>query len=123
MDYTFSPWNSPGQSTGVSALASFLPKKSQDWKIKELNNGKVKVKVSQSCPTLCDAMDSIVHGILQARILEWHTSFPSLGYLPNRGIEPRSPALRVDSLPDEPQGKPKQWQQHIKFIMTLFAGY
>ena len=32
---------------------------------------KVKVKVSQSCPTLCDPVDCIVHGILQARILEW----------------------------------------------------
>ena len=31
----------------------------------------VKVKVTQLCPTLCDPMDCIVHGILQARILEW----------------------------------------------------
>ena len=31
----------------------------------------VKVKVTQSCPTLCDPMDYIVHGILQSRILEW----------------------------------------------------
>ena len=36
---------------------------------------KVKVKVAQSCPALCDPMDCIVHGILQARILEWVT-FP-----------------------------------------------
>ena len=33
-------------------------------------------KVAQSCPTLCDSMDcslpdSSVHGIFQARILEW----------------------------------------------------
>ena len=32
---------------------------------------KVKVKVDQSCPTLCHPMDYRVHGILQARILEW----------------------------------------------------
>ena len=32
---------------------------------------KVKVKVTQSCPTLCDPMDYTVHGILQVRILEW----------------------------------------------------
>ena len=32
---------------------------------------KVKVKVAQSCPTLCDPMDCIVQGILQARMLEW----------------------------------------------------
>ena len=30
-----------------------------------------KVKVTQSCPTLCDLMDYTVHGIFQARILEW----------------------------------------------------
>ena len=30
-----------------------------------------KVKDTQSCPTLCDSMDCIVHGILQAKILEW----------------------------------------------------
>ena len=35
----------------------------------------VKVKVAQSCLTLCDTMDYRVHGILQARILEW-VAFP-----------------------------------------------
>ena len=30
-----------------------------------------KVKVAQLCPTLCDPIDYIVHGILQARILKW----------------------------------------------------
>ena len=33
-------------------------------------------------------------------------SFLSPGHLPNLGIKPRSPALQVDSLPVEPQGKP-----------------
>ena len=32
---------------------------------------KVKVKVTQLCPTLCDPMDYRVHGMFQARILEW----------------------------------------------------
>ena len=33
---------------------------------------KVKVKISQLlCLTLCDPMDYTVHGILQARVLEW----------------------------------------------------
>ena len=31
----------------------------------------LKVKVTQSCPALCDPMDYTVHGVLQARILEW----------------------------------------------------
>ena len=120
---------------------------------------------SHSVLTLCDPMDcsppgSFVHGIFQARILEWvaisfsrgsfqpkdrnHVSwvscqwkwkslscvqlfatpwtvsvdfsrteywsgwpFLSPGYLPNPGIEHRSPALQAHSLPAEPQGKPK----------------
>ena len=33
--------------------------------------------------------------------------FPSPGVLPNPGIKPRSPTLQADSLPAEPQGKPK----------------
>ena len=32
---------------------------------------KVKVKVAKSYPTLFDPLDYIVHGVLQARILEW----------------------------------------------------
>ena len=35
----------------------------------------MKMKVAQSCPTLCDPMDYPVHGTLQARILEW-VAFP-----------------------------------------------
>ena len=64
----------------------------------------VKLKVARSCPTLCDPMDCRVHGIPQARILEW-VAFPSPGGLPNPGIKPRSSALQVDLLPAEPQGK------------------
>ena len=61
----------------------------------------MKVKVDQSCPTLCDPMDYTVHGILQARILEW-VAFPF-----SRGsFQPRSPALQADSLPTELSGKP-----------------
>ena len=36
---------------------------------------KVKLKATQSCPTLCDPMAYSVHGIFQARILEW-VAFP-----------------------------------------------
>ena len=56
-------------------------------------------------PTLCDPMDHTVHGIFQARILEW-VAVPSPGDLPNPGIKPWSPELQADSLPTEPQGKP-----------------
>ena len=37
----------------------------------QLQGKKKKVKIIQLCLTLCDPMDYIVHGILQARILEW----------------------------------------------------
>ena len=36
-----------------------------------LQCAKRKVKVTQSCPTLSDPRDYTVHGIVQARILEW----------------------------------------------------
>ena len=51
-------------------------------------------------------MDYTVHGILQARILEW-VVIPFCRDLPKSGIKPRSPALQVNCLPAEPQGKPK----------------
>ena len=51
-------------------------------------------------------MDYTVHGILQARILEW-VAIPFSRDLPGPGIKPRSPALQADSLPAEPPGKPK----------------
>ena len=62
-------------------------------------------EVAQLCPTLCDPVDcnlqgSTVHGILQARVLEWVAIVFSRG-LPNPGIEPRSPTLQADSLPAE----------------------
>ena len=51
-------------------------------------------------------MDYTVHGILQARVLEW-VPFPSPGDLPNPGVKSRSPTLQADSLPAELQGKPR----------------
>ena len=42
--------------------------RSEVWRV-------MKVKVAQSCPTLCNSMFYTVHGILQARILEW-VAFP-----------------------------------------------
>ena len=64
---------------------------------------------AQSCLTLrdhleCSPPDSSVHGILQARILEWAAISP--GHLPNLGLEHASPTLQEDSLPAEPLGKP-----------------
>ena len=65
-------------------------------------------KSLQSCPILCNPIDgsppgSSVHGVLQARILEW-VAIPFSRDLPDPGIEPRSPALQADSLLSEPPG-------------------
>ena len=59
------PWDSPGKNTGVGC--HFLL---QCMKVKSES------EVAQSCPTLSDLMDcspqgSSVHGIFQARVLEW----------------------------------------------------
>ena len=59
------PWESPGKNTGVGC--HFLL---QCMKVKSES------EVAQSCPTLSDPMDcslpgSSIHGILQARVLEW----------------------------------------------------
>ena len=59
------PWDSPGKNTGVGCHF-FL----QCMKVKSES------EVSQSCPTLSDPMDcslsgSSIHGIFQARVLEW----------------------------------------------------
>ena len=103
---------SDGQSIGVSASASVLPKNIQDWfplgftgltflqynrrdsptsQFKRINSlvlsflysptltsihAAAAAKPHQSCPTLCDPIDSSptgssIHGIIQARILEW----------------------------------------------------
>ena len=42
-----------------------------------------KVKVAQSCITLCKPMDYTAHGILRARILEW-VAYPWVGKIPWR---------------------------------------
>ena len=65
------PWDSPGKNTRVGChfLLQCMKVKSQS-------------EVAQSCPTLFDSMDcsppgSSVHGIFQARVLEW-VPLPSL---------------------------------------------
>ena len=59
------PWDSPGKNTGVGChfLLQCMLVKSES-------------EVAQSCPTLQDPMDcslpgSSIHGIFQAKVLEW----------------------------------------------------
>ena len=60
----------PGKQTHQEALECYLLPPSTSLLALSL-----KVKVAQSCPTLCDPVDYTVHGILQARTLEW-VAFP-----------------------------------------------
>ena len=65
---------------------------------------------AQSRPTLCDPMDCSlprfsVHGICQARMLEW-AAISSSKNCPNPGIKPVSPALAGGFFTTEPPGKP-----------------
>ena len=53
----------------------------------------------------CRSPGSSVHGILQARILEWVAILFSRG-ASQPGIKLRSPTLWADSLLSEPPGKP-----------------
>ena len=76
----------------------------------------MKVKVAHSCSALCDPMDYTVHGILQARILEW-VAFPFSRGSPNPGIEPKSPTLQANSLLSEPQGKQKNTGVGCHFLL------
>ena len=80
----------------------------------------MKEKVAQSCLTLCNPMDYTVHGILQARILEW-VAFPfSRGSSQPRDL-PRSPTLQADSSPAEPQGKPIIYHLiYIKYVQCIY---
>ena len=60
---------------------------------------KAESEVAQSCPTLLDPMDcslpgSSVHGILQARILEWVAISFSRGIFPTQGLNPGLPRCR-----------------------------
>ena len=87
--------------------------------------------VARSGLILCNPMDCSlpgfsVHGIFQARILEWVANFLILGIFPTPGIEPTSPvfpALQVGSLPAEPSGKPlSRWREKYFTAMKYFRG-
>ena len=74
----------------------------------------------------CSPTGSFVHGIIQARILEWVAIYSSRD-LPNPGIEPVPPALAGGFVTTDPAGKPikhpvcysKNRQQSINIIFYL----
>ena len=70
----------------------------------------------------CSLPGSSVHGILQARILEW-VAIPSAEDLIDPGIEPGSPTLQADSLLSERPKKPMYNQQAQKKSSSLYLEY
>ena len=99
------PWDSPGKNTGVGC--HFLL---QCMKVKSEN------EVAQSCPTPSDPMDcslpgSSIHGIFQARVLEWGAiAFSLLQCMKvKRGSEVSQscPTLRPHGL--QPTRPPRPW--------------
>ena len=100
------------QTTGLNifceTLLGFWGRQRLRWLNDITDSRDLKVKVAQSCGTLCDLMDYI-QSVEFSRPECWSGQlFPSPGDLLSPGIEPRSPALQADSLPAEPPGKP-QW--------------
>ena len=76
----------------------------------------LKVKVAQSCPTLCDLMDYTVHGILQARK---NTGVGSLSFL--QGIFPTQGLLHCRRILYQLsyQGSPNWTSQESCFQLLL----
>ena len=69
-------------------------------------------------------MDYTVHGILQARILEWVVFLFSRGSSQTQGLNPGLLQIadcrrQADSLPDEPQGKPQNNGVGSLFLLQL----
>ena len=76
-------------------------------------------EVVQSCLTLCDPMDCSlpgfsVHGIFQARVLEWVVIFFSRGSSPTQGLNPGHLHCRQMLLPSEPPGKSQETKVKVK---------
>ena len=124
------PWNSPGQNTGVGSLSLFqgifptqgsnpgLPYCRQilyqlshegsqrilEWVAYPFSRGFSRPRNWTGVSYIAGRF--FTNWAMREALLEW-VAFPSPGDLPNPGIKPRSSALQVDSLPAEPQGKPK----------------
>ena len=95
----YSPWNYPGQNTGVGSLSLLQG----IFPTQGLNPGLLHCR-------------RILYQLSRKgspRILEWVD-------LPNPGIKPGSPALQVDSLPAEPPGKPKNGVGSLSLLQGIF---
>ena len=81
---------------------------------------KVKVKVTQLCPTLTTLRNVALQAPLCmefSRREYWSVlPFPSPADLSDPGIEPGSPALQADYLPSEPPGKPPRAELRVNVL-------
>ena len=89
------PWDSPGKNTGVGC--HFLL---QCRKVKSES------EIAQSCPTLSDPMDcnppgSSIHGIFQARVLEWGAiALSNKGYMLDLiSVSPKCLGRKINRFP------------------------
>ena len=89
----YSPWNCPGQNTGVGSLSLF--------------QGTFPTQGSNPGLPHCRWILYQLSHKGGPRIPEW-VFFSSGSSLPGSGIEPGSPELQMDSLPTEPPGKPME---------------
>ena len=89
----YSPWNSPGQNTGVDSL-SLSPE--------DLHNPGIEPR----SPTL-HVVSLTAEPPGKPKNTGVGSQFPSQGDLPSPGIKPGFPTLQADSLTAEPPGKPK----------------
>ena len=106
------PWDSPGKNTGVGC--HFLLR---CMKVKRES------EVAQSCPTLRDPMDcsppgSSIHGIFQARVLEWGAIAFSRDRLPTQ----YSWASLVAQLVKNLLGMWETWVRSLSWKDTLEKG-
>ena len=114
------PWDFPGKSTGVGChcFLRYICIHTHTYIYM------VCAKSLQSRPTLCDPMDcrppsSSLHGILQARILEW-VAMPFCRDLPDPKIRPTypvTPALQAGSLPLG------HWRRQYIYIVCMCINY
>ena len=99
-------------STYVPSLWNLPPPPSYPFRSSRALSWAPCVLVAQSCPTLGDCRDSVwrLMAPLSMRFSRqeyWSgLPFPSPGFFPDLGVEPRSCALQAHSLPSEPPGAP-----------------
>ena len=102
---------------GVKLKESMSVEWEEEFQLISLHSCYCCCSVNKSCPIQlpldCGLPGSSIHGILQARILEWITITFSRG---SSQLQLGSPTLKADSLSAEPSGKATVCYSLLKFI-------